>query len=273
MLGSLGPAARFDLHMHSNRSDGRFEPEEVLRRAARGGLDVIALTDHDLPTALAPGPRQVEGRTLHLVAGAEVSATHEGHEYHLLVYFAGEVPAGFRAFCAEQCKERVDRYEATRTTLSIEGLPAPSAAARQGEQALTRHHLARSMVEQGHATSVADAFARHLSHRHGKVRKMSMPYVEAIRLARDHGGITSWAHPPMEGLRAVPAFAKAGLHALEAWRPPVSGSDRRRLRRLARDHGLFLTGGSDWHGWGDPDHLGLFAVERRELNDFCEALS
>ncbi|MEO0601169.1 MAG: PHP domain-containing protein [Myxococcota bacterium] len=272
MFDSAPPATRFDLHLHSTRSDGRFAPDEVLRRAARGRLDVIALTDHDLATSLTPGPHEIEGRTLYLLAGAEISAVHEGHEYHLLVYFPGEVPSGFVDFCRSQCAERVRRYEAARSALGVDGLPAPTKAARHGDQALTRHHLARAMVDRGAATSIADAFARHLSHHHGTVPKLTIPFVDAIRLARDHGGVTSWAHPPMEGLGAVPTFAQAGLQGLEAWRPAVSGPDRRRLRRLARQHGMFLTGGSDWHGWGNPDDLGLFGVERRELVDFCAAL-
>lgn len=272
MLASARPATRFDLHLHSTRSDGRFAPEEVLRRAAAGGLDVIALTDHDLPTALPPGPREVDGRSLFVIAGAEISAVHEGYEHHLLVYFPDTVPDAFRAFCVRQCQERVERYEAARMVLAHPDLPEATDAARRGEQALTRHHLARAMVQLGEATSVAEAFARHLSHRHGTVAKLSTRYVDAIRIARETGGIPVWAHPPMEALGHLPAFVDAGLRGLEAWRPAVSGGDRRRLRRLARDHGLFLTGGSDWHGWGDPDDLGLFAVERRELDDFCQAL-
>ncbi len=272
MFDSARPATRFDLHVHSTCSDGRFDPHEVLVRAARGGLDVVALTDHDLPTALPPGEHRLEGRTLHVLAGAEVSGQHDGHEYHLLVYFPGEVPEGFRAFCHGQCAERLARYETARRALGIVGLPEPSEAARRGEQALTRHHLARAMIGLGEATSVADAFARHLGHHRAIVPKVSIPFVEAIAIAREHGGVTSWAHPPVEALHAVPTFARAGLQGLEAWRPAVSGADRRRLRRLAREHGLFLTGGSDWHGWGDPDDLGLFGVERRELTEFCAAL-
>jgi hypothetical protein len=38
---------RYDLHCHSTRSDGVLTPTEVMRRAAAGGVDVIALTDHD----------------------------------------------------------------------------------------------------------------------------------------------------------------------------------------------------------------------------------
>jgi predicted metal-dependent phosphoesterase TrpH len=42
-----------DLHLHSNRSDGEYAPAEVVRLAARAGLRVIALTDHDTTDGIA----------------------------------------------------------------------------------------------------------------------------------------------------------------------------------------------------------------------------
>ena len=43
----MRPLMRADLHVHSSASDGTDPPAEVMRRAARAGLDVVALTDHD----------------------------------------------------------------------------------------------------------------------------------------------------------------------------------------------------------------------------------
>ena len=36
-----------DLHAHSNASDGTDTPGELIEKASRRGIDVIALTDHD----------------------------------------------------------------------------------------------------------------------------------------------------------------------------------------------------------------------------------
>lgn len=270
----LTQARRFDLHMHSTRSDGACPPEELLARCADGGLDVVALTDHDLSTALAPGPRTVNGRLLHLLAGAEVSGVHEGVEYHLLVYFPGEVPAGFADFCTDQVRERARRYEAARASLGLTGIPAADAEARDGERALTRHHLARAIVAAGHADNLRDAFARYAGQVHGHVPAMSLPYVDAIRVAREHGGLTSWAHPPMEAVkRHVATFAAAGLQGLEGYRPGVDRQHRNFYRRTARQHGLFLTAGSDWHGWHRDSSIGLFSADRHALQGFLAALA
>lgn len=272
-MGPLRPSTRFDLHLHTDRSDGRFDAHEVLSRCARGGLDVVAITDHDLPPDLSPGVHRLEGREITLLAGAEVSGMHDGREHHLLVYFPGDIPQGFREFCREQCVERATRYAEAIDRLGVPGLVAPDDGAVRGDHALTRLHLAQQLVAGGHARSVQDAFGRWLGDVHGKVPPLSLPFVDAIRLSRAFGGLTSWAHPPLPAVRRyVDELVAAGLQGLEALRPGVSSEERKQLRKIAQRHGLFLTGGSDWHGWTDDQQLGLFRVEAREIGGFVDLL-
>lgn len=267
------PGAHLDLHLHTDLSDGRYPPEEVLERCAAGGLEVVALTDHDLAVELEAGPRQTAAGPLHLLGGAEISGVHEGEEYHLLVYFSGAVPEGFRRFCRMQAQERAERYDAAVRSLDLRGLSGPDARARRGERSLTRHHIARALVASGHATSVGDAFSRHVGDASRTVPRMSLPFVDAIRIAREHGGITSWAHPPLHVLhRYAGCFAEAGLQGLEGIRPRLSRTARKQYKKAVRRHRLFLTGGSDWHGWLEPE-LGLFTVHAQELRGFLDALA
>ncbi len=259
--------------MHSTRSDGRFAPEEVLQRCVAGGLQAIALTDHDLATTLDPGRHVIEGREIHVIAGAEVSGLHDGRELHLLVYFKGEVPMPFRRFCESQAVKRADRYEEAVKNIGLPNVALPDADSRAGKRSITRLHLARALMDAGHTKSVGESFAKHTGDSHGNVPTIDVPFVDCIQIARDCGGITSWAHPPLPLLlKYLPTFAEAGLHGIETLRPKILGRERRIVRRLARDHDLLLTGGSDWHGWANPDHLGLFAVHRSELKKFLDAL-
>ncbi len=272
-MAGRSSGGRHDLHLHTVRSDGRLEPEELLVRCARAGLDVIAMTDHDLASPLAAGEYVIHDHAIRLLGGAEVSGVHAGQEFHLLVYFPHDPPPTFRAFCATRCKERVRRYEAGRRALDLPGVPDPDTSARRGERALTRHHLARGLVEAGHATSVSEAFRRFTGDRHGNVPKVSLSLVEAIQVAKSAGGVTSWAHPPAAALRAhLGDLVDAGLDAIEALRPGMSTRERRETRALARRHGVFVTGGSDWHGWKDPE-LGLFAIDGADLEGFRTALA
>jgi hypothetical protein len=259
--------------MHSVRSDGAFEPEEVLDRCFAGGLDVIALTDHDLATEIRAGVHERGDRRVHVLHGAEVSGVHEGVEYHLLTYFPGEIPETFRGFCAERSRERAVRYEQAIDRLQLPGLTRPDAAARSGTRALTRFHLAQELVSAGHAANRSEAFAKFAGPRAGHVPNVDLTFLEAIRVARECGAVTSWAHPPLDGLHEhVATFAAAGLHGLEAIRPIANTRLLRESRRMARRHNLIVTAGSDWHGWGEAA-LGVFYARGAELRGFRDALA
>jgi len=262
----------FDLHMHSDRSDGRYCPEEVLERAVEGGLQVIALTDHDLIGAVHPGVHRIGKRELHVLSGAEISGTHDGREYHLLVYFPGEPPVGFMDFCSEQVRARAERYDTAVQNIDLPGVPSAPAAARDGQVALTRHHLARALVQAGHADDMGEAFSRYAGH--DNVPRLDLPFAECIRIARSFGGVTSWAHPPRQAVEAhLETFVQAGLQGLEGMRPALKRRERVFFKKAARRHGLFLTGGSDWHGWHASQRLGLFRLRGAQVAGLLDALA
>ncbi|MCB9682006.1 MAG: PHP domain-containing protein [Alphaproteobacteria bacterium] len=272
-MSTLTGRRRFDLHLHTTRSDGMLEPEALVAACAEGGLDVIAITDHDLAADQVVGEQVVGDRSILVLAGAEISGVHEGVEHHLLVYFGGPVPDAFRAFCRERCRERAARYAEATVNLGLTGLPDVDDAARQGGRAITRHHLARALVAAGHAADLRDAFRRYAGDSLGNVPKVTLPFVEAIRIAREAGAVTSWAHPPVAALeKHLATFVAAGLQGVEGLRPMMTSAERRKVRKLAEAHGVFLTGGSDWHGWS-PSRPGLFHVERSDLSGFLDALA
>ena len=133
-------------------------------------------------------------------------------------------------------------------------------------------HLAQALVEAGHARNMREAFDRFMGDGSGTVPAVDLDFCEAIAIARSHGGVTSWAHPPLSKVQEwTPTFVRSGLQGLEGYRPGVGASHRKTMRKLARKRGLFLTGGSDWHGWG-PRRLGDFAVDDQQARGFVKAL-
>ena len=117
---------------------------------------------------------------------------------------------------------------------------------------LGRRHLARLLIDRGHARSLHGAFAGWLSRPElAGVPKRRLPAAEAIALVRGAGGVTSWAHPSADtDLRALEELREMGLSAVECAYPWPSRTQETRLRQLARVAGLAVTGGSDSH---DPD--------------------
>lgn len=239
--------------------------------AAQGGLHALALTDHDLPPALPQGAARAAGRPIWVVHGVEISTEHRGTEQHLLVWFRGEMPAAFASFCRELCRARAARYGAAVEAIGL-GLAPPGPEALAGERSLTRYHLASALVAGGHAPGLGEAFARWAGEGCGFVPPIGLTLARAIAEARDAGGYTAWAHPDPALVPVwVAELAAAGLHALEVHRPGLNRGHRDRLARLAFNHGLGVTGGSDWHGWAGGA-LGAFSLARTGVEDAAVAL-
>jgi predicted metal-dependent phosphoesterase TrpH len=264
-------AARYDLHLHTDRSDGNLSVEALITQCAQYRLDTIAITDHDFVSVPATHTRDIDGRKITVVAGAEMTGSHDGHEYHLLVYFPAEVPASFLAFCAGQTKARLHRITETMKTLDFEDPKLLDDDALQGKRSLTRHNLAKALVASGRERSLHTAFNGPLRNRSGLVPTFPTTFTEVISQSAKCGGITVWAHPPLTAVEAhLDTFVAAGLHGLEAIRPGHNRRTRKTLRRAADKHGLVVSGGSDWHGW--HSRPGLFYARTNEIEGLVALL-
>lgn len=247
---------RADLHSHSNCSDGRYSPAEMLEMAAKGGLDLLAITDHDLPPVIPPGRYQIGKRSLRILGGTEISGEHAGRELHLLVYFPGAFPQEVEEFLRSRAAWRAGRFDSAATALELPD--RADAEALAGRRSLTRHHLAHLLIQHKRARMLPDAF-RLMS---PVMEKMDLPFVEVIRRMRAAGGLCVWAHPSLpDAQNFLPDLVAAGLQGMEIDRPTLARNVRNGLKALAARFKLMSSGGSDWHGWKDAP-LGCFAVSR-----------
>ncbi len=263
----LGP--RVDLHCHTNASDGLHSPNTVLEMAARAGLSALAITDHDLPPVLGHGERVIEDHTIRLIAAVELSTMHQGRELHLLAYFPDEMPDSFAEWCRDRARWRASWYDACLDALGL-GLDRADDRAKKGMRTLTRLHLARALVDAGVSRNLGNAFRDHVGHSSTVIPPLNLQFMDALSVAVEAGAWTAWAHPPVRLAEEwTAAFAEAGLHALETHRPVKTG--RNRLSALALQHGLGITGGSDWHGW-EKRKMGSFRVPARALHRTDKAL-
>ncbi|MDH3035546.1 PHP domain-containing protein [Streptomyces sp. TRM75561] len=260
---------RIDLHTHSTASDGTDTPAELVRKAAAAGLDVVALTDHDTTRghaeALAALP---QGLTL--VTGAELSCRLDGVSMHLLAYlFDPEEPA----LLAERelvRDDRVPRAKGMIAKLNELGVPVTweQVARIAGNGSVGRPHVASALVELGVVDSVSDAFTPEWLADGGRayVPKHETDPFEAVRLVKNAGGVAVFAHPAaVKRGRTVPdsaiaELARAGLDGIEVDHMDHDPGTRARLRGLAGELGLLVTGSSDYHGSRKTCVLGEFST-------------
>jgi 3',5'-nucleoside bisphosphate phosphatase len=247
---------RADLHVHSSASDGTDPPAEVMRRAARAGLDAVALTDHDTVAGHAEA-RQALPAGLTLVPGMELSCRLDGRSLHLLAYLFDPDQEELAAETRRIREDRVLRARAMVARLADLGAVVTwdQVAAIAGTAVVGRPHIARAMADSGVVASPAEAFTSDWIADGGRayVTKYALDPVRAIRLIRAAGGVPVLAHPRagrdwLVSDEQIAALAAAGLAGVEVCHPDQSAAQRAGLLGLARDLSLVVTGGSDDHG-------------------------
>ena len=256
---------RIDLHTHSSASDGTERPADLVRAAAAAGLDVVALTDHDTTRGWSEAAEALPSG-LTLVRGAEISSAYDGISLHLLAYLFDPSHAELAAEMSMALDDRVPRAKAIVAKLADAGYPVTWELVLdqlQDGATVGRPHIADTLVAAGVVADRNEAFTT-LLHDDGPffVGHYYVDAVRAVELVRAAGGVPVFAHPAAAtrgttvGDDAIRAMAAAGLAGLEVDHRDNAPADRERLRALAGELGLLVTGASDYHGSGKDNRLG-----------------
>ncbi|MEV5530641.1 PHP domain-containing protein [Streptomyces prunicolor] len=261
---------RIDLHCHSTASDGTDTPAELVRNAAAAGLDVVALTDHDTSRGYAEAIDALPSG-LTLVTGAEMSCRIDGVSMHMLAYLFDPEESELLAERELVRDDRVPRARAMVGRLQELGVPVTWAQVARiaGEGSVGRPHVATALVELGVVPTVNDAFTGEWLADGGRahVAKHETDPFEAIRLVKGAGGVTVFAHPGASKRghtvpeAAIAEMAAAGLDGIEVEHMDHDAETRVRLRGLAKELGLLVTGSSDYHGSRKSVQLGEYTTD------------
>jgi len=271
-----------DLHTHTRASDGSDTPEELVEAAARAGVKVLAVTDHDTVAAVAAARIAGEERGVRVLPGLEITGevgstggresaglpwtasrrsparSAGGRVVHLLAYGAGLLDPGAVDRVEAVRRERLERNHHIGERLqALTGVGYDQAAALAGRSALSRAHFARALIQAGAVADTAEAFDRYLSNgRPAYVPAPSLPVEEVVALVGGLGGLVVLAHPGRLGTAeaddVVAAAIEAGIDGLEVWHSQHDADARRHWQATADRHNLLVTGGSDYHGAHKP---------------------
>jgi len=247
-----------DLHTHSDRSDGTLSPQKLTEFAYRIGLRALAITDHDSLEGFDAALPHARRLGLELVCGVELSAKFHGRPIHILGYFLQGLPGEtFRRHLSCVQKARHERNVRLASKLRELGLGVTLEEAEAlGRSQTGRPHFAQVLVNKGCVPSYREAFNRYLDESApGYVERKDPTPENVIGWIHESGGVASWAHParflrqsgqPSE--RLVEELAAKGLDALEVYHSDHGAEAVETLLALAKQFGLAVTGGSDFHG-------------------------
>lgn len=261
-----------DLHIHTNLSDGVFDPRQAVSYAHKIGLAAISITDHDtiegIPMAIEEGKRC----GVEIIPGVELSTEvqlAERSEMHILGYCINWESQQFRDSLELFRKSREDRAHKILEKLANLGIRLDGEAllAIGGNGGcIGRLHFAKAMVAEGFVSSINEAFNKYLGiGRAAYVPKLRLTPEDAIKMIRRTGGIPVLAHPyygHYSNRNLLKGLVRDGLRGIEVWHSKHPPATVEAFKKLSAELGLIATGGSDCHGeyGGEPAMMGKMHV-------------
>jgi predicted metal-dependent phosphoesterase TrpH len=247
----------YDLHSHSNASDGSLAPAQLLCHAADCGVDVLAITDHDTLDAYESLSGHIPA--IQLVTGIELSTSWKRIGVHVVGLNIDTANVILREGVALQKRTRLQRARTIAERLQKCGIPDcfdAVAAIAEGDY-IGRPHFAEHLVAEGIVKDARTAFRKYLgAGKPGDVRHGWAKLDEVVRWINTAGGTAVLAHPAKYGLtktklRALAKdFRQCGGRAIELVCGPQQDSLTTYLARLANELDLDASCGSDFHGPG-----------------------
>jgi predicted metal-dependent phosphoesterase TrpH len=237
--------------MHSCFSDGTLTPREIVAQAARHHVAPIALTDHDTVAGIPEALQAGDEMNVEVIPGVELSVHEVNQEMHILGYFIHWQDSTFQRTLDLLERRRRDRLEEILRRLHGLGVPLLQAEVFQvaGKGTIGRLHVARALLARRAVRTVEEAFDRFLAQgRPAYVQRTGFNAAEAITAIRHAGGIAVLAHPGKSALADLSQLIEAGLQGIEVFHPSHGTEEVFTLTRVATEHGLLITGGSDCHG-------------------------
>jgi len=264
----------FDLHSHSTNSDGQHSVSEVAQMMSDSKVRYWSLTDHDTILGWESARQAADNQGLVFIPGVELTCArglpanakvleHQGLErasdsWHLLAYFPNiefqsQQHKQFKTWLAPLGEGRIPRMRTMVEKLSELGMPVDLNAvlARAGDS-VGRPHLADEMMQLGYVETRHEAFEKWIGD--GKPAHITRPkpsIVDACKAVHAAGGITSIAHPLyycVDSESLIAYCLESGVDAIECFHRSHSDKYRFELWSAARDAGLSVTCGSDFHG-------------------------
>ena len=246
-----------DLHCHSTMSDGALCPAEVVRRAARMGVDVLALTDHDHLGGLDQARAAASEAGIRFIDGVEISVTWRGATVHIIGLGIDPSNRELIAGLESVRSGRIERARSMAVSLKSAGIEASFDGAMRfaGNPAMiSRTHFARFLVAAGVVEDVRAAFRNYLVPGKPGYSPFDWTTLEnAVRWIRGAGGAAVIAHPGRYSLSAgalaelIAEFRAMGGAGIEVVTGNHSADQYRLFGALARQHGLLASRGSDFH--------------------------
>jgi predicted metal-dependent phosphoesterase TrpH len=255
-----------DLHMHTNYSDGVFEPVALLQKVKKTGLEIISITDHDNVDALDEAIDAGNELNIEVIPGVELSVTVGDRDIHLLGYFFDYKNSQLLEYLRFAREQRYNR--AVRIVEKLHAIDIPlnfdDVLAFAGKGSICRTHIAKALHQNKFVHTFQESFAKYIGFgQPAYEEKNTLSIKDAITLINQAGGLTFIAHPGKNFSESIfHQLIDDGIDGIEVIHPSHPSYLVAHYRSLATEYFLLESGGSDFHGGERSDgmYLGTFSI-------------
>jgi predicted metal-dependent phosphoesterase TrpH len=281
---------KVDLHIHSTASsDGQHSPREIFEMAGKIGLRAIAFADHNSVDSLDEGLKLSKEYGIEFIPCFELNTIYDDMDIHMLAYYVDHHERALHSWLAEiheakycQAEKRLKALKTIgfdidqRDLDSFAGGRAPSGAtflsALLSKDSGKKDPKLQPYIDGKRSDSPSLNF--YLDYfRKDKLAFVPLdicPIEDGIKKIRQFGGVPVQAHPSDTGDKNIIRFIELGMMGLEAYSSYHDAGASAHFCKLAKEHGVLHTAGSDFHGkkikpnveLGDVDGNSYEIVER-----------
>lgn len=244
-----------DLHTHTTASDGSLTPTELVKKAESIGLTAVGITDHDTIGGVDEAINAGKFLNVEVLAGVELGVDFKVKGTHILGYFSHENYININSYFDWILEKRhvrnrkmIKNLNSAGYEISLEEMYEKAAGGTPG-----RPHLAKCLIEKGYAADVKEAFDNILLQKNIYVHREKTTPESAIEEILKNKGIPVLAHPVYMDRagkfeEGISVLVDMGLRGIEILHCDHNAADTKKYMAAAKQYGLIMTGGSDFHG-------------------------
>lgn len=242
------------MHCHSNFSDGVSTPFELITLCHELGLQGLSITDHDSIMSYQDPSLFLwaEKHQVRLCPGIEISSTSRGRSIHILAYAFPLPNPILQELCSKHEKNRINRNIAILRRLEKIGfyMNMEELIAAFPFAVIGRPHIAKLLLKKGYVDSIQKAFRQFLGETGSCYVPLQSPSSqEVINTIHAAGGKAFLAHPHLIKHKSILRYLLTlPFDGIECYYARFPGVQVQYWKRVAAQHNMLISGGSDYHG-------------------------
>lgn len=270
-----------DLHVHSHYSDGSDSTRQVIEKAKKNGVTHLSFVDHDTVAGLKEIQQLGEVYDISVIPGIEISAYDfkRNRKVHVLGYNYNPEAVHIKNVCQSLLQKRqehslwqIKQINKLGYKLNEEEIMRTASPSKTIYKQHIMHHLIKADANSREYKKLYQKLFKNDGVAAGDIEYLNA--FEAVEAIVADGGLAVVAHPgQLDSYAIIPELTKVGLGGIELYHPDHTEQDYQKVKALAKEYNLIMTGGTDYHGtYGDSVEIGSITSPFNHILKNCKKI-